>query len=102
MEVIMSEGKTNNKINGDRGIRHRFRGFRESKTGKVAGYTSLAAPVVGFIINDLRKPDSLIRQLIGKTLNRLLDNKYKKVEAIDITDKVEVLSDTDNNKLTGN
>ena len=87
------------KNKGDRKIRRRFRGIMESKTGKAVGYTSLVAPVIGFIINDLRKPNSIVRQLIGKIAKKLLESRYRKVEVIDITDKVEISNDTNNKKL---
>ena len=51
------------------------------------------------IINDLRKPNSMVRQLIGKAVNKLLESKNKKVEAIDITDKVEILGENNHNRL---
>ncbi len=96
----MQKNLPNNQRNkGDRRIRRRIRGMMESKAGKVAGYTSLAAPVIGFIINDLRKPNSMVRQLIGKAVNKLLESKNKKVEAIDITDKVEILGENNHNRL---
>ncbi len=87
------------KNKGDRKIRRRFRGIMESITGKAVGYTSLVAPVIGFIINDLRKPNSIVRQLIGKVAKKLLESRYRKVEVIDITDKVEISNDTNNKKL---
>ena len=87
------------KNKGDRKIRRRFRGIMESKTGKAVGYTSLVAPVIGFIINDLRKPNSIVRQLIGKIAKKLLESRYRKVEVIDINDKVDISNDTNNKKL---
>jgi len=95
----MHENKLNHNNENDRRIRRRFRGMMESKTGKTVKYTSLAASIVAFIINDLRKPNSMTRQLIGKTVNKLLELKNKKIEAIDITDKVEILGESNHNKL---
>jgi len=89
----MRRNQLNNNDEGDRKIRRRFRGVMKSRTSKAVGYTSLAAPVIGYIINDLRKPNSLVRQLIDKAVNKLLESKIKKVEAIDITDKVEVIDE---------
>lgn len=95
----MQENQTNISNKGDRRIRRRIRGMMESRTGKAVGLTSIAAPVIGFIINDLRKPNSITRQLIGKAVNKLLESKNKKVEAIDITDKVEIIDESNQNKL---
>jgi hypothetical protein len=100
----MRENQTNNRANqGERRIRRRLRGMMETRTGKAVGYTSLVAPVIGFILNDLRKPNSLVRQLAGKVVNRFLESKPEKIEAIDITDQVELLDEkNNNNKLTDN
>ncbi len=73
--------------------RRRLRGMFASKTGKTIGYTSIAAPIVGYIVNDLKKPDSIIRGLAGGVVSKLLPVKSRKVEAIDITDKIEILED---------
>ena len=73
--------------------RRRLRGIMTSKTGKTVGIASLAAPIVGYIISDLQKPNSTIRNLIGKTVNRLLETKFRKSEAIDITHEVEIIDD---------
>ncbi len=98
----MQKNQLNNNNEGDRKIRRRFRGMMESKAGKAVGFTSLAAPIIGYIINDLRKPNSIVRQLIGKAVNKLLESKIKKVEAIDITDKIEIIGESNHNKLINN
>jgi hypothetical protein len=90
----MFQNQQKNNSGDERRIRRRFRGLMESKTGKVVGFTSLAAPVFGYIVNDLRKPNSIIRQLFCQAVNKLLESKNKQVEAIDITDQVEII-DTD-------
>jgi len=76
-----------------RRTRKRLRGVFSGKKGKAVGIGSLFAPVVGLIVNDLRKPDSFIRRLVGRTATKLLQGSNKKREAIDITDKVEVIED---------
>ena len=78
---------------GGRRQRSRLRGLATGKTGKTIGFTSIAAPIVGYVVNDLRKPDSIIRALIGGISKKLLPMKWQRVEAIDITDKVEVITD---------
>lgn len=71
----------------------------ETKTGKAVGIVSLAAPVVGFIIKDLKKPNSITRQLVGKAVKKLLERKPKQVEVIDITDRAEITDITDEDNL---
>ena len=71
----------------------RLRGMLETKTGKTIGLASIAAPVIGYIVQDLRKPDSLIRELAGATVSKLIAYRRKKTEVIDISDKVEILED---------
>ncbi|MEW5994719.1 MAG: hypothetical protein AB1744_10010 [Candidatus Zixiibacteriota bacterium] len=73
--------------------RKRLRGALSGKSGKAIGLTSLAAPLVGFIVNDLKKPDSVIRAFLKTTTRKLLERPTKKVEAIDISNKVDVLID---------
>jgi hypothetical protein len=73
--------------------RRRLRGALSGKSGRIIGLTSIAAPVVGLVASDLRKPDSMIRRLIGGAVARLLEGKTSKPDAIDITDKVEVIED---------
>ena len=87
--------KPNNAANpaGSRRQRKRLRGVFTGKTGKAVGYTSIAAPIIGYVLNDIRKPDSVIRGLIGTVARTLIGGKVKKTEAIDITDKVEVIED---------
>lgn len=78
---------------GNRRQRKRLRGMLSGKTGKTIGFTSLAVPVIGFVLNDLKKPDSVVRGLIGVVVRKLLPAKLKKVEAIDVTDEIEILED---------
>ena len=78
---------------GDRRQRRRLRGMFTGKTGKTIGFTSIAAPIIGYVVNDLRKPNSIVRSLVGGVVRKLLPSKSGKVEAIDITDKVEILED---------
>jgi len=90
-------------MNGERQgggrTRRRLRGMMETKTGKAVGIVSLAAPVVGFIIKDLKKPNSITRQLVGKAVKKLLERKPKQVEVIDITDRAEITDITDEDNL---
>ncbi len=76
-------------------FRKRARGCLSGKKGKTAGLAAFVAPLVGLVVNDLRKPDSLIRSLARKTVQKLLGVGTKGKEAIDITDKVEVVRGRD-------
>lgn len=80
---------------GGRRLRNRVRGSLSGKKGKTAGIAAVVAPVLGYVINDLRKPDSLIRSLVGKTVQKLLGARTKEKKAIDITNKVEVVAGKD-------
>ena len=75
--------------------RARLRGMFAGKTGRTIGFTSIAAPVIGYVVNDLRKPDSIIRGLIGGVVRKLLPEKSGRAEVIDITDKVEIIEKND-------
>ena len=94
---MQNKSKTNIGNNNEGRIRRRFRRMMKSKTGQAVGVTSLVAPIIGLIINDLRRPDSISRQLIGKVVNKLTGPKYRKIDVIDITDEVEI-SDANNQK----
>lgn len=80
------------RIGGQR-QRKRLRGMFTGKTGRAIGVSSIAAPIIGYIVNDLKKPDSIIRGLVGGVVRKFLPAKSGKIEAIDITDKVEILED---------
>ena len=83
---------------GARRARTRLRGMFSGKRGKAIGFTSVAAPILGYVVNDLRKPDSVVRGLIGGVIRKLLPPKSEKLEAIDITDEVEILEDDSDRK----
>ena len=80
------------------GQRRRLRGMLSGKTGKAIGFTSIAAPLLGYVVNDLKKPDSIVRGLIGGVIRKLMPPKSEKVEAIDITEKVEIIENDSNRK----
>jgi len=83
---------------GVRRARTRLRGMFSGKRGKAIGFTSVAAPIIGYVVNDLRKPNSIVRELIGGVIRKLLPPKSEKFEVIDITDKVEILEDDSDRK----
>ncbi len=78
--------------------RKRLRGMFTGKTGKAIGFTSIVAPIIGYIVNDLKKPNSLVRSLIGSVARRLLPAKSEQAKVIDITDEVEILEDNSDKK----
>ncbi len=80
---------------GGGGLRRRVRGMCSGKTGKTIGLASIAAPIFGFVINDLKKPNSVIRALAVTTVRKFLPAKSDQPKAIDITDKVEIVEIND-------
>ena len=98
-EVIrMSNMKTNSSPvegggGGGRRMRKRLGRCFSGKQGKTIGIASIAAPVAGFIVNDLRKPNSIIRNLLAITAAKLLPARFERRKALDISDKVEVIED---------
>jgi len=78
--------------------RRRLRGAFSGKKGKAAGLGAVAAPLVGLVIEDLKSPDSLIRDIWSRTRGKLLRGRVIEREAIDITDQVEVLDDEHDSK----
>ena len=83
---------------GGRRQRNRLRGMLSSKTGKRIGFTSIAAPIIGYVVNDLRKPDSVVRSIISGAVRKLLPAKSERVEVIEITDDVEIIEDKSSKK----
>ena len=83
---------------GGRRQRNRLRGMFTGKTGKTIGFTSIAAPIIGYIVNDIRKPDSIVRSLIGSVARKLLPAKSEQAKVIDITDDVEIIKNDSDKK----
>ena len=83
---------------GNQRQRSRLRGMFTGRTGKTIGFTSIAAPIIGYVVNDLRKPDSIVRRLVGGAVRKLLATRTDKVEVIDITSEVEIIEDKSDTK----
>ncbi|MCD6250237.1 MAG: hypothetical protein J7J98_07915 [candidate division Zixibacteria bacterium] len=83
---------------GARRARTRLRGMFSGERGKAIGFTSVVAPILGYVVNDLRKPNSIVRKLIGGVIRKLLPPKSEKLKVIDITDEVEILDDDSDRK----
>ncbi len=92
------ENKTAGYSGGGRRNRQRLRGLMSTRVGKTAGVASIVAPVVGFIVNDLKRPNSIIKALTNKVISHLLPQRRERVEAIDITDEVEIIEDKQEQK----
>ena len=59
--------------------------------GRTIGLSSLAAPIAGFIVSDLRKPDSIIRRLVGAAVAGIRLSSKKRTKKLDIGDQAEVI-----------
>lgn len=90
----MRGNERTNEDGSGRRLRRRLRGAFSGKRGKAVGVAAVAAPVIGLIVEDLKSPDSLIRQLANRAAARWLPSKPQP-EAIDITDRVEIVNDSD-------
>lgn len=77
---------------GSRGrqIRRRLGRCLSGKSGKAIGFTSIAAPIAAFVINDLKKPDSVIKQLVGAAV-KMLPSRTKNAQQLDISDQAEII-----------
>jgi hypothetical protein len=81
----------NRSAAGKRRQRQRIRGQFSTGTRRTIGLTSLAAPVIGYVVNDLRKPDSVVRRLMGQMIRRLAPPEPQPREILDITDEAEIV-----------
>jgi hypothetical protein len=71
--------------------RSRFRRVFSQGRGRSLGVASVAASVAGLIVNDLRKSDGFIRSIAAPAVRRLLAGRAEERQAVDITDKVEII-----------
>jgi hypothetical protein len=71
--------------------RNRLRSCYKSKTGKTVGIATVVAPLAGFLVNDLRKPDSVVRSAISAAAKKLALSGSKARKKLDISDKAEVV-----------
>jgi hypothetical protein len=55
--------KDRSQVSPRRPRRLRFRGAFAGRRGRQAGLTALVLPLTGYVIRDLRKPDSVIRAI---------------------------------------
>jgi hypothetical protein len=57
----------------------------------VLGISSLAAPIAGYIVNDLRKPDSIIRSLVAAAVSRVRLSSIAVKKELNIGDRAEIV-----------
>lgn len=82
----------NQKIRGaGGGRRSRFRTAFSGKRGRQAGLASLFVPLTGYLIQDLRKPDSSVKALAQRVYALLTRAKVDRRKAIDPAGRVEVI-----------
>jgi|GEM_PF-3998652 len=74
-----------------RGRRFRLRGALSGKRGRQAGLASLFVPLAGYVIQDLRKPDSKVKALAQRAYYYLTRPKVDRQKAIDPAGRVEVI-----------
>jgi len=73
------------------------KGIMRGRGGKLAGFSAIVVPIAGFIINDLKKPDGIIKGLFSafrdgyRDARSARDAQYESSGAVDITDQVEIV-----------
>jgi hypothetical protein len=77
--------------------RSRMAACLSGSRGKVLGISSLAAPIAGYIVNDLRKPDSIIRNLVAVAVSRVRLSSIGVKKELDIGDRAEIVVHEDKN-----
>jgi len=87
---VFSMPERQTDTNTSRPRRRRLRGMLQGKNGRAIGLASLAVPLIGYAINDLRRHDSLIRGLLQRSMTRLLPSMRTNREVADISDSVRI------------
>ena len=81
-------------MSGGRRQRSRLRGALTGKRGRQVGFASLMAPLAGYVIQDLRKPNSAIRALTQRTGAWLIEKIASHRRRIDYAEPVEIVDAT--------
>ena len=76
--------------------RRRLRGIFAGKRGKQIGLLSFVTPLAGYVIQDLRKPDSVIKSIAQRAYLYLAERKTVRRQRIDPAGRVEVLQTNSN------
>ena len=71
--------------------RSRLRGALSGKRGRQVGLASLMAPLAGYVIQDLRKPDSVIKALTQRTGAWLSERMASRRQQIDYAEPIEIV-----------
>lgn len=74
--------------------RVRLRGALSGKRGKRLGLASTIIPVAGYVIQDLRKPDSVIKAVTQRVRTYLADRIADRRKRISSSGRVEILDTT--------
>jgi len=74
-----------------RGRRFRLRGVFSGKRGRQAGLASLFVPLAGYVIQDLRRPDSTVKALAQRAYAYLTRSITDRQKAIDPAGRVEIV-----------
>ena len=82
-----------------RGRRFRLRGALSGKRGRQAGLASLLVPLAGYIIQDLRKPDSKVKALAQRAHAYLTGAKVGRPKAISPAGRVEIIETKTTSRL---
>ena len=77
--------------------RIRLRGAFKGKRGKRLGLASAVVPLAGYLIQDLRKPDSVVRAIVMRARAYLTDRMAERRKRIDRRAQVEILDTTADN-----
>lgn len=79
-----------------RGFRKCLRAGMNSRTGRVAGVSSVLVPIVSYVVYDLQQPDSTVKKLASAVTSRLVTWRDSNRQLKDISSKVEVVASEDN------
>jgi hypothetical protein len=87
----------NKMVNADafsspgRGMRRRLRGAFSGKRGRRIGFASFVVPLAGYVIQDLRKPDSTIKLIARRAYTYLSERRVDRAKRIDPAGRVEII-----------
>lgn len=80
---------------GGRGFRRCLRAGFDTRTGRAVGASSVLVPLVSYVVYDLQQPDSTVKRLVSAAAGKLLTWRESRHRLTDITDKVEVVAESE-------
>jgi hypothetical protein len=92
--MSLSENR-NERSAADRRKRTRLRGYLSGRSGKALGVATIVTPLLGWAVRDLQRPDSALRRIARVGLDRFLEYRRNRARLVDVSDKVEVVTDGD-------